>query len=466
MEKTKEKTVEQESNQSKVDRRKFLKMSGAAAALGATAISQMPEKALAKKAEASVKNALIRELEDFPVEIKPDYKQFVQKNTVFSQAVSGLHPTLGPLGRTFERYEVDDSKPGFTRLDWALHHGAWAIEHVATPGSKFGMPNQGWYGWQQKSKEERSSFLDLDYVYDTKHQFETREEASAAIKRAARLFGAELIGITYHNKMWDYEKHFIAPARQEIGWEGFPFEPKTVVVLGFEMDYESMATAPSYTLEGAIGEGYSRMSITAYQLSVFLKSLGYKAVAAGNDLGLSVPYGMQAGLGEAGRNGMLINFKYGPRIRLAKVYTDFDFAEYDKPITFGVLEFCKNCKRCADQCPGNAIPLDDEPSMTPPEDGERWYNNPGPKKWYVNAKKCFEYWCQSNNSCASCITSCPYNKPDFWHHRLVDKIGAAMPGPAHDIMREMDIAFGYGNTMDEKAVKTFWADKNRKYLGR
>jgi epoxyqueuosine reductase len=460
-----ENTVEKTENSSKINRRNFLKISGVTAAAGATAMAQMPEKALAKSAEKSIKDATIKELKDFPVKIDAGYKQFDQINTVFSQAVGGLHPTLGPLGRTFERYDVDDSKPGFTRLDWALHHGSWAIEHAATPGSKFGMPNQGWYGWQQKTKKERTSFLDLDYVYDTKHKFETKQEASAAIKRAARLFGAELIGITHHNKMWDYKNHYIAPAQKAIGWEEFPFKPKSVIVLGFEMDYESIATAPSYTLEGSIGEGYSRMAITAYQLSVFFKSLGYKAVAAGNDLGLSVPYGIQAGLGEAGRNGMLINYKYGPRIRIAKVYTDFDFVENDKPMQFGVQEFCKSCKRCADQCPAGAISTETEPSMTPPKDGERWFNNPGAEKWYVNCKSCFEYWCKGNNSCGSCITSCPYNKPDFWHHRLVDKIGSMMPGPVHDVMREMDIAFGYGNTMDEKAVKQFWSDKNREYLG-
>lgn len=451
--------------ETKLNRRDFLKIGGAAAAIGATAITEIPQKALASSTEKVAKKATIEQMKDFPIKIDPGYQRFVQKNTVFSQAVGGLHPTLGPLGRTFERYEVDDSKPGFTRLDWALHHGSWAIEHAATPGSKFGMPNQGWYAWKQKTKAERSSFLDLDYVYDTQHKFETKQEASASIKRAARLFGAELIGITYNNPMWDYEKHFIAPAQKELGWEGFPFKPKTVIVLGFEMDYESIAAAPSYTLEGSIGEGYSRMAITSYQLSVFLKSLGYKAVAAGNDLGLSVPYAIQAGLGEAGRNGLLVNYKYGPRFRIAKVYTDFDFVEHDKPMKFGVQEFCKNCKRCADQCPGAAISQDDEPSMAPPEDGERWFNNPGAEKWYVNAKKCFEYWCKGNNSCANCITSCPYNKPDFWHHRLVDKIGALMPGPVHDVMREMDIAFGYGNTMDEKAVKKFWSDKNREYLG-
>ena len=58
-----------------------------------------------------------------------------------------------------------------------------------------------------------------------------------------------------------------------------------------------------------------------------------------------------------------------------------------------------------------------------------------------------------------------FNKPDFWHHRLVDSITAAMPGPVHTFMREMDIAFGYGNVDDEKAVDKFFDPKGKNYDG-
>ena len=56
----------------------------------------------------------------------------------------------------------------------------------------------------------------------------------------------------------------------------------------------------------------------------------------------------------------------------------------------------------------------------------------------------------------NCITSCPYNKPDFWHHAFTDSLNVIMPGPAHAFMREMDKAFGYGTTFDQENVKRFW----------
>ncbi len=451
---------------SRLNRRQFLKIGSAGAVIGAMEMVNAPAKLAAGAANEAIQKDVVENHDRFPVKISSDYKPFPQKNTVFSQAVGGTHKTLGPLARTFERYECDDSKPGFTRIDWALHHSTWSIEHSATPGSKFGTPNVGWYSWKQKTKKERESFLDLNYVYDEKYQFKSKKEASDSIKRAARLFGVELVGITRRNKKWDYSEHYNPMTHEEISWDKFPFEPKSVIVLAVEMDYESIATAPSYTLEGAIGEGYSTMAVVAYQLSIFLKCLGYKAVAAGNDLGLSVPYAIQAGLGEGGRNGLLITYKYGPRVRLCKIYTELDFVEYDKPITFGAWSFCERCQRCADACPANAISKDLKPSMAPTHDNpEKWFNNPGVDKWYLNAKKCFEYWCKANNSCGTCIASCPYNKPDFWHHRMIDKFNAILPGPVHSFMREMDIVFGYGNTFDEKAVKKFWASNGRKYLG-
>ncbi|MBI9063760.1 MAG: hypothetical protein JEZ14_17395 [Marinilabiliaceae bacterium] len=265
---------EMEKKKVALGRRDFLKIGSAGAVFGAAGIAAMPQKAAGEVLDKETKKAVIKTMDDFPVKIAPDYKRFRQQNTVFSRAIAGIDKELGAKARTFERFETDESRPGFSRIDWALHHGSWAIEHAATPGSKFGVPNSGWYSWQQNSHEQRANFLDLNYVNDERHEFASKKEATAVIKRAARHFKADLVGITPRNEMWDYEKHFVALNGQEIGWDQFPFKPKSVIVIGVEMDYENMATAPSYTVEGAIGEGYSQMAITAFQLSVFLKNLG------------------------------------------------------------------------------------------------------------------------------------------------------------------------------------------------
>ncbi len=50
-----------------------------------------------------------------------------------------------------------------------------------------------------------------------------------------------------------------------------------------------------------------------------------------------------ASLGEFGRMGLLITEKYGPRVRLCKVFTDLPLA-IDRYRPFGVTEFCKTCE--------------------------------------------------------------------------------------------------------------------------
>jgi epoxyqueuosine reductase len=469
--KTENKPVRNE-REKKVDRREFLKISAASTALGAMTVAGLSSSAIAGKAAETAGKPQIKEVDEFPYKISPDYKPFPSTNNIFNRALGG-HPTLGPLFQTLDRLEYDNNKPGQRQMDDAIYAGAFSLSFKATGTSTSGHPGMGIQSWKQRTKKDSKFNFDHDYVHEHKCKFKTKEEATDAIKRAARLYGAQLVGITKRDPRWDYANHvqidFAAPGGPKpriFGWEEFPFEPKTVVVLAFEMDYETMAAAPSKISAAGTAEGYSQMAKSAFQLSVFFKALGYHSVACGNDTGLSVPYAVAAGLGETGRNGIMVTYKYGPRVRLAKVYTDFDFVEYDKPKIFGVHEFCERCMRCADSCPSRAISFDAKPSMAPThDDPEKWFNNPGVEKYYINAKKCFEYWCKSNTDCAICITSCPYNKPDFWHHRMVDKINALMPGPLHTFMREMDIAFGYGNSFDPKAIKKFYASNGRKYNG-
>lgn len=170
------------------------------------------------------------------------------------------------------------------------------------------------------------------------------------------------------------------------------------------------------------------------------------------------PYAAAAGLGEGGRNGQIITPKYGPRVRISKVYTDFEPVEYDKARTFGIASFCKNCKRCAVDCPSQAITHGDptwEPAYSSDPD-YIWHASRGVFKFHNDAKKCAKFWIDNDGGCGNCICACPYNKPDFWHHRLVDAQNVIAPGPVHAFMREMDILFGYGKVSDPTRVKKFW----------
>ena len=59
---------------------------------------------------------------------------------------------------------------------------------------------------------------------------------------------------------------------------------------------------------------------------------------------------------------------------------------HDKPLRFGVEEFCEICNLCASGCPAAAIPHG-KPSRTLHNQS----NIQGVKKWSVDGEKCFKY---------------------------------------------------------------------------
>ena len=150
-------------------------------------------------------------------------------------------------------------------------------------------------------------------------------------------YGASLAGVAELNPLWLYSDHH-APSdenkervlpvlrdgdRYERGEDAWYIPPSMnrVVALAFEEDYYALANSPGRLASAAVGNGYSRMAITSSQLSDFIRGLGYRAIPAGNGVGLSIPIAIDAGLGQLGRMGLLVTPKYGPRVRLAKVIT-------------------------------------------------------------------------------------------------------------------------------------------------
>ncbi len=170
------------------------------------------------------------------------------------------------------------------------------------------------------------------------------------------------------------------------------------------MDAKGIAASPAAPAAAATGVGYSKMAFILALMGGFIRNLGYDALQCGNDTALSIPLAIDAGLGELGRNGLLITPQYGPRVRLCKILTDLPL-EPDNPIEFGVKKFCRKCKLCAERCEAGAISMNDEPSF---EVACR-SNNPGALKWYVDAERCYLYWCKNSIDCSTCIKVCPYN---------------------------------------------------------
>ena len=444
-----------------VGRRDFLKLSsltGASAVLAGAGVLAAPGPAKAALDGVSKKSFSLFRKEHASIDnvykIAADYKRMDQKNTIFCRGV--WSPPIGePEGLLKSFYakwlglvpNPMDGEPGFSPEAHALMVASWASEGTGAPLSGGGVRNRGPFNnWD----------LHANPTAPERHKFTNKSEAARTVKRASRFLGADLVGIAPFDERWVYEKwfdfkdviegHANEPTHEDAA---FPFQPKSVISLAFEMDYDATMT-PGYVMDAAAGREYSHMAEAGHKIATFLNHLGYRAIPCGNDTAMSIPIALQAGLGEMSRMGTMISEKYGSRIRLAKVFTDLEM-DFDKPITFGVWEFCKKCKKCADACPGQAISLDDEPSMEPKTGSIS--SHPGVRKWYHHNEKCFGVWEKNGASCGICLAVCPYNKLDTWVH-AVAKVAVGVP-VGRDFARQMDDAFGYGEIKPEN-VKDFW----------
>ena len=147
------------------------------------------------------------------------------------------------------------------------------------------------------------------------------------------------------------------------------------------------------------------MAALAASIAQFIRHLGYRAIPAGNGTALSIPMAVDAGLGHMGRNGLLITRDYGPCVRLCKVITDLPLA-YDPPVEYGLMRTCEQCNRCAAACPGGAISHEPAPTFKVTCRS----NNPGLKRWAVNAEKCYQFWVDNGADCSQCIAVCPFTQ--------------------------------------------------------
>ncbi|MGY5878713.1 MAG: 4Fe-4S binding protein [Candidatus Thorarchaeota archaeon] len=179
------------------------------------------------------------------------------------------------------------------------------------------------------------------------------------------------------------------------------------IVLAMEMSLEKINKAPSQETMDMVFDTYDSLGISANKIAGFLREQGY-AAQADHPLGglvLFPPLAHKAGIGWVGRHGLLITPEFGPRVRLAAVYTsihDFPFVDSNKHDW--VEEYCMNCGLCVEQCPPQAILHD----VVTHESG---------RITRVTQKLCFEYFAQFYG-CSVCIKACPFSEGGDTYERL------------------------------------------------
>ena len=382
---------------------------------------------------------------------KSTYQQYVigtlsrfdHKNTMFSRACwEKENMAKKQTQNTIAQAKMKKGLPGFTQADFALKSGSWHIAHTyGMSGRSIG--NSGLYNWNSQDSESKSFFSDRKVELNP-------AEASKKVKHAAKLFGADLVGTCKLNHSWLYSKIYEHETGKSIDVDSLISDNfGYAIALAIEMDYEVIKTSPTALGDATVGVGYSYMPVVASMVAKYIRGLGYKAIPMGNDTALSVPIAVDAGLGELGRNGLLITPQFGPRIRLCKVITDLPL-EPDDPIDLGVQKFCEDCKKCSKECPSKAITSGERMEWADEISSGR-----GLMKWPIDPKKCYNFWLSNGVPCGNCITSCPFNKPNTSIHSLAKWSTKNLPF-FNKFLIWLDDVMGYGTNLNPD---DYWKDR-------
>jgi reductive dehalogenase len=254
---------------------------------------------------------------------------------------------------------------------------------------------------------------------------------SRHIKRVGKYFGADIVGIGRAHPALLYaggsllDNGFLVEgeaAESESPAElcrKYPF----VIVTPIAWDYQ-LAQAHRHPIGDAAYDTTLMQTVTVLTaLEGYIKELGYSALRGKVNPQAGA---LAAGVGELGRNGLIITEKYGARIHLSDaILTDLPLVA-DKPIDLGVNEFCKVCRKCAETCPTNSITFD----------ADRQVFN-GVEKFKIKWETCYklrpivsDIW----NICLTCSTVCPYTKPNVWWRTLAVQTLRTTPIPLRPVV--------------------------------
>lgn len=371
----------------------------------------------------------------FPFTV-PNYR-FDQRNEMFKRRT--WDKEFIPYGNHLYTQVHYQDKYGFRKLDYALRNASWNIEYGYACGCQ--RSDHGMYSWTHVPDKVKR------FIAAEGRVTLTPEENTRAVKKAARFLGADLVGVcnVHPNLIYSHELNLMDNEHRPVS---LPEGCRYAVAMAVEMDYASSRYSPDAISGASTGLGYSRQAVVANQVAAFIRGLGFRAVPSGNDTALSIPLALAAGLGELGRNGLLITEKYGPRVRICKVFTDLPLL-HDDYQPFGVTEFCRTCKKCADMCPSQAISRGE-----PAKEGPSPCNHSGITKWYVHPEKCFIFWVKNWMDCNNCVSACPFNKPRGYLHDSARFFIKKTP-VFNRFMLRLDDFFGYGKPRSSQS-KNFW----------
>ena len=349
-------------------------------------------------------------------QVQDSYVRFNQKHHMGSQMIwdAQVKAERDKL-KDKQRQLMDKGRTGFEATAWGLDNAADSLLSLMEFSKN--QADTRATAWQSKMEPAPTGRPET-----------SPKEASQIVRKAAQLLGADQVGFAELDRRWVYSHYFDEetkkdfpikfsdepgyeecdqPIRLEDGTRVIPKEMKYVVVMLHEWgkDLDGTEHAPTLLSEGLSTLAYARMAPTLWMVAEFIRGLGYNAIPAANDTALSIPLAVDAGLGQMGRHGLLINPKVGARCRISKIFTDLPL-EPAGAVDSGITEFCNACLKCVPKCGTKAITTGDR-SFEPLAES----NSAGVLSWKVDAKKCMTFQNRVGSTCSTCVRRCAWTKP-------------------------------------------------------
>lgn len=256
------------------------------------------------------------------------------------------------------------------------------------------------------------------------------------IKAVARHMGADVVAVARAHPAFMYagtRPANDAPARdayQNRSEDGaqhggpeelarkFPF----IIVATTAWDYDKLQAHRHFIGDAAYHVSQMKAALMLKALEGYVRELGYTALR-----GVVTPQAaaVASGVGELGRNGLVINKEWGARIHMPDpILTDLPLVA-DEPVDIGVEDFCKICRKCAINCPTNSVTFGDKVTFN------------GVEKYKINWLTCYKlrpYVHEQWGSCLTCATVCPFTKPNVWWRSLAVWALSTCPIPARPLL--------------------------------
>lgn len=302
---------------------------------------------------------------------KPGEEQIALFPDISGNAVNGLN-------------EADRRRP--TPLYWfdpdTIPHGKLQNYFYENAGRLAANRNE------MSSMQDRRGPAELNTVAE-KTEEDTPENWSAQVKKFALANESDLVGIARVRDEWIYEGHEV--------------NERWIIVIGVAMDQKELAKGPpreeDLSSADEVSRQYNRAARASKALTNWIRDRGWIAEARTGPMAgdiIAIPAAIEAGFGQLGKHGSIINDLYGASFRLASVTTDLPLVA-DESRDIGVDDFCTQCQICSNLCPPDAIYQEKQQVR-------------GDLKWYVDFDKCIPYF-NDTLGCGICIAVCPWSLP-------------------------------------------------------